>query len=411
METRANYVVVGLFTVLALLGGFLFVYWQSAAGNQSEMTLLRFRITGSASGLARGSFVMFNGVRVGTVQGVSIDKENPSWAIADAMVDKSTPITRSTQAVVGIAGLTGTANIELSGGNLNEPTVFAEAEANNTTPEIRASASAVANLLQTAQDILTRANNVVSDLERFTGDSRQPLTQTAQNVQKFTDALAKNSDGIDKFLSSASSLSEQLSGLSAKLDGTIKGVEEIVRAVDRDKIAAIVSNAESFSKNANDASKRFDSVVGKVDELLGDENTRGTIAKVGETLESYRKVADTLNTRLGPIADNFDKTLAAYRQVADTVNTRVGPISTNLAETLQSYRQVAQTLSARLAPITDNLERFSGQGLRDAQALINEARRSVTRIEEAVSGLERNPQRIISGGDGEVRRFDGRARR
>jgi phospholipid/cholesterol/gamma-HCH transport system substrate-binding protein len=49
--------------------------------------------------------------------------------------------------------------------------------------------------------------------------------------------------------------------------------------------------------------------------------------------------------------------------------------------------------------------------LRDVESLVRDSRRSVNRIEEAITDLERNPQRIITGGDGAVRQYDGRARR
>ena len=64
-----------------------------------------------------------------------------------------------------------------------------------------------------------------------------------------------------------------------------------------------------------------------------------------------------------------------------------------------------------MGTITDGLARFSGQGLRDVEALVRDSRRSVARIEEAITDLGRNPQRIITGGEGEVRQYDGRARR
>jgi len=80
-------------------------------------------------------------------------------------------------------------------------------------------------------------------------------------------------------------------------------------------------------------------------------------------------------------------------------------------ETLKSFKQVADTLNSRLGAIMDGLARFSGQGLRDVDALVRDSRRSINRIEQAVTDLERNPQRIITGGDGTVREYDGRARR
>ena len=83
METRANYVIVGIFTLVAILAAFAFVYWTAAIGDRGETAPLRVRIPGSASGLGRGSAVLFNGVKVGDVRRVYIDVTNPTVAIAD----------------------------------------------------------------------------------------------------------------------------------------------------------------------------------------------------------------------------------------------------------------------------------------------------------------------------------------
>ncbi len=177
METRANYVLVGFFTVLVILAAFGFVYWTANIGDRGETAVLRFRIPGSASGLSRGSAVLFNGVKVGDVRRVYLDLSNPSVAIADAEVDRLTPITQSTKADVGLAGLTGTANIELTGGDLNEPNLFDLAEERDTVAEIQASPSAVTNLLQTAQSLLTRLILLCPSLKgsRRTPGSRLPI--------------------------------------------------------------------------------------------------------------------------------------------------------------------------------------------------------------------------------------------
>ena len=172
------------------------------------------RIPGSASGLGRGSFVLFNGVKVGDVKRVYIDVDNPTVAIADTEIDRMTPITKSTQADIGLAGLTGQANIELKGADPKEVKLLDQAEKEGRIPEIVANPSAVTNLLQTAQNIFTRADKVLSELEGFTRDVRGPLTRTVKNVETFSDALAKNSDGIDKFLSAVSSLSDQLKAVT-----------------------------------------------------------------------------------------------------------------------------------------------------------------------------------------------------
>lgn len=457
METRANYVIVGIFTLAAIMAAFAFVYWTAAIGDRGETALLRIRIPGSASGLGRGSFVLFNGVKVGDVRRVYIDVQNPNAAIADTEVDRLTPITKSTQADIGIAGLTGQANVELKGANPNEPLLFDEAEESGTVAEIVANPSAVTNLLETAQDIFTRADKVISQLEGFTNDARGPLTDTVRNIQKFSEALAANSDGVDKFLASVSSLSSTLEGASGRLDSTLAAIQDLLGAVDRDRVKDIVANVEATTKNLKQTSDRFDEVLGNVNTAVGSINdfaqkTQGTLARVDKVLDgidpddvrqalaNIQSASENANKAAVDIAevtdkfakrsDDIDKTISDAQQLAERLNnasTRVDGILAKVDEllgsgeangvmadaraTLNSFKQVADTLNARLGTITDNLARFSGEGLRNVNALVQDSHRSIQRIEEAVTDLQRNPQRILSGGDGEVRQYNGRMRR
>lgn len=457
METRANYVIVGIFTLAAILAAFAFVYWTAQIGDKGETTLLRVRIQGSASGLGPGSLVLFNGVKVGVVKRVYFDPKDPNAAIANTEIDKTTPITKSTQADIGIASLAGQVNIELKGADPKEPRLLEQAEKEGRTAEIVANPSAVNNLLQTAQNIFTRADKVLSDLEGFTKDVRGPLTQTVKNAQTFSDALAKNADGIDKFLSSVSALADELKGVSGKLDGTLKAAEGLLNAVDKDQIKSIVANVNTVTANLKETSGQLDGVIKNVDTAVGSVNdfakqTQGTLAKVDGVLDgidpaqvrtalaNIQTASDSANKAAADIAkvtgkfadraDDIDETIKDAKQLAQRLNdasvrvdgilarvdTLLGSgqadgVMADARDTLKSFKQVADTLNARLGVITDNLARFSGQGLSNVEALVQDSRRSISRIEEAVTDLSRNPQRILSGGDGEVRQYDGRVRR
>lgn len=361
METRANYVLVGLFTLLSILAAFGFVLWTAGIGDRGETASLRIRIPGSASGLGRGSAILFNGVRVGDIRRVYLDVMNPEVAVADATVDRLTPITRSTRADVGIAGLTGQANIELRGADPSEPNLLDLAEAEGRVAEIVANPSAVANLLQSAQSIFERANNVLGELESFASETRGPLTQTVRNVEEFSEAMGRNAEGIDDFLAAVSSASDTLSSVSERVDSTLAAAEDLIRAVDREQVSQVVDNVQSFTQRLDEASVRVDGILARLDTVLGSGEAEGLMGEASETLAAFRQVADTLNARMGAI--------------------------------------------------TDGLARFSGQGLREVETLARDGRRSIERIERAITDLERNPQRVLSGGAGEVRSYDGRARR
>ncbi|MDW6026453.1 MlaD family protein [Mesorhizobium sp. BAC0120] len=480
METKANYVIVGIFTLLAILAAFAFVYWSAAIGERGETALLRVRIPGSAAGLSRGSGVLFNGVRVGDVQRVYIDVNDPTLAIADTQVDRLTPITKSTRADIGIAGLTGQANIELRGANLTEPKLLDQAEEEGKIAEITASPSAVTNLLERAQDIFNRADKVLTGLDGFVTDVRTPLTNTITNAEKFSQALGNNAQGVDEFLASVTKLSGQLARASDKLDATLDAAEGLIRSVDKEQVKEIVSNVETLTKslsqsvdkeqvkdivgniatltkNLSESSKQVEGVVARVDGAVKSitefsDGARETLARVDKVIESVdpnsvretigniqtasknaNKVVEDVSkvtTRFRDRADDVDKFIADARQLADRLNrasVRVDGILakvdsllgsgetrglvTQASETLKSFKQAADTLNSRLGTIMDGLSRFSNQGLQDATGLIRDARRSINRIEEAVTDFQRNPQRLISGGEGTVREFDGRARR
>ncbi len=457
METRANYVLVGIFTLVTVLAAFGFVYWTAGLGDRGEVSTLRFRIHGSASGLVRGSVVLFNGVKVGDVTRVYIDVSNPAVAIADAQVDRLTPVTRSTQADVGLAGLTGQANIEMRGGNPAEPNLLDLAEAEDTIAELTANPSAVANLLESAQSLFVRADAVLLELEGFATDARGPLTETLKNVEKFSAALGDNAGSIDDFLASVGTLSQSLTAVSGRLDSTLSAAEELIGSVDREQVKATVANIEQFTTRLNEATGNLDTIMKNVEEGVASisrftESANGTLARVDSVIESvdpaavrtaltnFEQASTTVNAavndigkvaeKVGNRADDIDAIITDAKQLSsrlaqasekvDGILVKVndllgsddaGGLMAEASETLKAFREVADTLNARMGTITDGLARFSGQGLRDVESLVRDSRRSITRIEQAITDLERNPQRILSGGAGGVREHDGRSRR
>lgn len=457
METRANYVIVGIFTLITVLAAFGFVWWTAGYGDRGEVATLRFRIHGSASGLVRGSVVLFNGVKVGDVTRVYIDVANPSVAIADAQVDRLTPVTRSTQADVGLAGLTGQANIEMRGGNPDEPTLLDLAEAEGGVAELTANPSAVANLLENAQSLFQRADAVLLQLEGFATDARGPITETLKNVERFSAALGDNADNIDEFLASVGTLSESITAVSGRLETTLAAAEDLISAVDRDQVKQTVANVEQFTARLSSASDNLETLMQGVEAGVASitafsDSANQTLTRVDAIIDSvdpasvrtaltnFEQASTTANAavndigkvaqKVGERAEDIDVIITDAKQLAarlaqaservDGILVKVdsllgsdeaGGLMAEASDTLKAFREVADTLNARMGTITDGLARFSGQGLREVDALVRDTRRSINRIERAITDLERNPQRIISGGAGEVREFDGRARR
>jgi len=321
METRANYVLVGLFTLIAILVAFSLVWFIARIGDRLLLLPLDIRIPGSVTGLGESSAVYFNGIRVGQVRRLVFDDFNPGMVIAKAEVSSLTPITRSTQATIGFQGLTGLASVEMQGGSLDEPNLLEEAEREGAVARIDAEPAILNNLMTTAQGMLVRADSAVSELELFIRDVRGPLTRTVQNVERFTRTLDENRDDID----------------------------------------VIISMTRQMMSTLNQATGRVDKIMDRLDAVFSSDDENSVVMQLQETLAAIAHTTQTLNRRIDPIADN--------------------------------------------------IEHFSAQGLRELQALIGESRRSVGRIEQVISELEKNPQRLLFGGAGSVPEYDGRKRR
>src|SRR5476649_967626 len=98
METKANYVLIGAFTLAVIVGAFMFVLWFSGASNTAEHKTYRIVFTGSVSGLSRGSTVLFNGLNVGAVTTIGILAKDPSKVAAFIDIAGGTPIKTDTKA-------------------------------------------------------------------------------------------------------------------------------------------------------------------------------------------------------------------------------------------------------------------------------------------------------------------------
>lgn len=456
METKANYAIVGFFTLVVIAAAFGFVYWMAEFGRGGPVAQLAIRIPGSANGLSIGSPVRFNGIAVGTVRSLFIDRDDPKFSVAFTEVRADAPITASTKAALEIQGLTGAAYIELSGGNAGEENILTKALNSGTTAVMIAEQSSVTNLLATADSILKRADGAIGELQGFIEDARTPLTNTVKNAETFSKSLSDNADGIDKFLESVGALSETVTGLSGRLDSTLASVEDLIRAVDAKKVDQILANTQTVTGNLADASgkvsgaidnfnqavatyrefgesaekalARVDALVAVVDPqkigksvddisvATGDAREAiASFAKLGESVGNRQKEIDQAITDFTQLANKLNNASSRVDGILVKVDELLGSDDTNslsvqARETLASFKTLAENLNSRVGPIAANLERFSATGLRDIQTLVNDTRGTVRSLNDAISNFDRDPQRLLFGGDS-VKEYDGRMRR
>ena len=95
METKANHVLVGAFTLAAIVAGLLFMLWASKSVSDASWQEYEVVFTGAVTGLSEGGSVRFNGIPVGTVRELRIDPDNPRRVLARIRVSRETPVKTS----------------------------------------------------------------------------------------------------------------------------------------------------------------------------------------------------------------------------------------------------------------------------------------------------------------------------
>ncbi len=338
METRANFALIGAFTLAVIGAGFMFVLWFMGNSKPTDRKTYRIIFTGSVAGLSRGANVLFNGLKVGELSTVDLMAEDPSRVAALISIDERTPVKEDTRARLESQGLTGVAAVSLTGGS---PTanILNNGE-HGGPPVIYADRSDFQNLLDTAQRLSGKLDKLLSD----NGDS---FTATVHNVETFSKALSENSDGIRDFMGSIADLARAAKPLTARLDSLAGQADNLAKAVDPDKVRSIVNDAASLTSRLNSAAAKLEGTLNAVDGFLGSGDSKGMFGDIGDAARSIRKLADNLDLRTKDLAGG--------------------------------------------------IARFTGPGLRQYEALAVDGRKTLDDLNRAVRALEKNPQSFIFG--------------
>lgn len=279
METRANFVLIGLFTLAVVASAFGFVYWFQNLGNASERVTYRVIFEGPVSGLRTGAGVTFNGIRVGEVAAVSVG--DPQHVVATVSVDRAAPIRRDTRVGLEFQGLTGIAAVSLRGGAVEAQAVEPDADG---VPTLRAD-GAILDVTEAVRSTLNRVDRVISD-------NQEALKSAIKSIDTFTAALARNSDSAENILKSIDSFTTALARNSARVDNIMIGLEKLSGTKDKD--GELLLTVQSIRDLAENLDKRTAEITTNVNRFMS--------AGVGLVSSGRRTLGDISRT-----VNNFDR--------------------------------------------------------------------------------------------------------
>jgi len=411
VETRANYALIGLFTLTVIAGAFGFVWWFAGSQSAGERASYRVVFSGSVSGLSTGSIVLFNGLRVGEVTDVSLLPEDPRRVVAVVQVAPTTPVRTDTRARLEYQGLTGVASVQLNGGEPGSQPLLGSP---GQPPTLFADRSDFQDVLETVQRLGRRVDDVIGRAERLIVDNEGSVGRTFRNVETFTQALSANSEGVGRFLGSVGNAADKIASLSVRLEAFTTDAEAVIRAVDPQRVSRILGNVDSVTEtlganregigeavqNVVALSRRLGETAGKLDAALTGVATLATDAsgvakavdpaKLGRSLDNL----DRFTTALAANDQRLTRIIANVEGITDTV----GAGRKQIADTLESVASLSQRLNQaapRLEASLTSLQTLASDASAVAKA-VDPAKlgRSVDNFDRFTTALAANDQRL-----------------
>ena len=294
MERDARYAAVAAFALLAVAATIAFVIWYSGRSDRREYVRYEVYFDGSVSGLSRGSPVRYLGVDVGRVVKLSLDRDRPGRVRVITEVDSLAPVSGSTEARLGLLGLTGLLYIDLQENPARDKaTPFVQGQ---THPVIPSRKGDIEAFLSRLPDVVTRMAGIAERLETLL----EP-----RNIEAVSESLANlqaASRDLPKVTHEGARLAEQLAAASAEVTALAASLRAAADRGGPQLEATLVGMKDAVTRLSNTSASIERIIAGNEASLSRFAGTG--VADLGELVIELRRTSDDMQALARSLREN-----------------------------------------------------------------------------------------------------------
>ncbi|BBC74203.1 mammalian cell entry protein [Altererythrobacter sp. B11] len=286
METRANYVWVGVVTLALLAALAAFFIWLAGLGSR-DLKEYDIFFEQSVGGLANGSEVTFQGVPAGQVTQIELWRQDPEFVRVRVALRSEIPILQGTTASIS-ASFTGVSNVSLGGAVRGAPPITEPGP--EGVPVIPATPGAIGEILASAPLLLERLATLTDRLSRLLSDENQKsISGILANTDRLTAEMADTTPQVKATL-------EELQGTLGQATKTLAAFEDTLHSTDdllnRDG-ASLAQEMRKTLKSAQGAAASLQATLDGAQPATR-EFTERTLPAAQATLQDLRRTSEAL---------------------------------------------------------------------------------------------------------------------
>ncbi|QOC22114.1 MCE family protein [Wenzhouxiangella sp. AB-CW3] len=296
METRANHVLIGAFTIAGLIMMLAIGLWAARYAADDAWKEYEVVFEHPVSGLSSGSTVQYNGINMGSVRELSLSPDDPSRVIARIRLEAGAPVREDTVARLTVSGLTGVAFIQLRGGSPESPAL--EPGPDGKPPQILAEESGLQKLIDASEDIASMASEVMLRLLEFLSeDNAERVTHTLDNIDRLSQTILAEGDMIAETIGNLHAGSAELAGVMTRSQQLMEQMSQALAEVDEHLLSDLPGLSEDLSTTMDRlarASERIDRVLADNEAAFSEFGVE-VLAPLGPTVQEFRQLVRELS--------------------------------------------------------------------------------------------------------------------
>ena len=285
MEKNANYALVGMSTLILTIALAVFIVWLARLRINAEYDLYDIVFQGPVRGLNEGGEVHFNGIKVGEVVKIALDKTNPRNVIARARVTEDVPIRVDSYATLEPQGITGLNYVQITAGTASRP-LLKEADkarcerlglGRECIPVIHSQRSTISDLLEGGGTVLTRTIEALDRVNRVLSD---------QNIKTFSTALSDTQSVTAELkerkllIADAQSAIQRMDAAAAEIAQLSASTRGVVEGDGKRAVANLADAAEEARATAKDARAMISRLQGPTNDFAANGLPQVTTAVI-----------------------------------------------------------------------------------------------------------------------------------
>lgn len=299
METRAHHLLIGSFVLVFVAAMIMFTLWLVKMREDAEIAHYNIYFTGSVAGLGVGGDVRFNGIKVGSVSQIVIDRNDTSRVRVTVAVGADTPIREDSEATLQLQGITGISFVQILPGS-NEAPILPVVTSNDPTeyPVIRSRPSAIDALFEAAPELLQRAVQVLSDenIANITGFMAD-LRQVSQMLATRQESIGRAIDSFDRTSGDIAKAAAAARDIATRLDRVMGEAEWMLGRANH----MLDGDAAEAMRSAKTAMTQLNAILGEIQALVK-ENRAPIQAITTDGFGEFRRFVSEARILVGSLA-------------------------------------------------------------------------------------------------------------